>query len=362
MTRDQRTVGIVGLGFGRAHIAAWQAAGCRVVALCRRSLDEARGVADRYGVPEVFAGWEEMLERARPEIVVVATPPRLHRAIAEAALAAGAHVLCEKPLARTAAEARAMREAATRAGRVAMTCFNWRFPAAMARLHAMVEEGFLGRVFHVACRYFVPRWAEEGVAPTWRMDRREAGHGAMGDLGVHLIDLVRWNFGEFARVSAHAGVAYPSRTVPGGGKPADTEDFCAVLGELASGAHVTLTVSRVSRAANEHTLEAYGTRGAVRYRLGREGEAWYRGDLQAASGLGAFAPVSVGTALAGSAGAGDQLEVTGRATIGPLVERFLQGIEKGESPSPSFEDGMRAQAVLDAIAESASRGGWVPVA
>src|SRR5438034_10038630 len=146
MTERAPTVGIIGLGFGRAHIAAFQANGCRVVALCQRDQAGAKAVADRYGVERVFGRWEEMLATAAPEIVVIATPPHLHHAIAVRAFATGAHVLCEKPIAMTRAEAAAMVEAARRAGRVAMTCFNWRFSAAMQELHARVTEGSLGRV------------------------------------------------------------------------------------------------------------------------------------------------------------------------------------------------------------------------
>src|SRR5436309_1392806 len=190
-----------------------------------------------------------MLERAKPELVVIATPPHLHRAIAVRALASGAHVLCEKPLAMTRAEAEAMMDAARRAGRVGMTCFNWRFAAAMQELHSRVTEGALGRVFHLALRWFGSRWADEKAAATWRMDRAQAGHGAMGDMGVHLVDLVRWTFGEFRRVSAHTGIAYPSRSAPGVSRPPDAEDYCTVLGELDSGAQVTLTARRAARGA-----------------------------------------------------------------------------------------------------------------
>ena len=259
MARKKHTVGIVGLGFGRAHIPAFQANGCEVVAVCQRDEGAARKIADRYGVPQVFARWEEMLEKARPDIVVIAAPPALHKTIALAAFERGAHVLCEKPLAMDAEEARAMIDAASRARRVGMTAFNWRFSASMLRFHEMVAAGHVGRPFHLGGRWLGARWADESAASTWRMDRAQAGHGAMGDMGVHLIDLVRWHFGEFARVTAQAGVAYPSRSVPGGGKPADAEDFCTVLGELASGGQVTLSVSRAARGANEASLEAYGS-------------------------------------------------------------------------------------------------------
>lgn len=361
MSQRRYTVGVIGLGFGRAHIPAFQANGCEVIAVCQRDEPSARAVAKRYHVPQVFERWEQLLEQARPDIAVVAAPPALHHTIAVEALAAGAHVLCEKPLAMNADQALAMVEAARRAGRVAMTGFNWRFPAGMQRFRALVEAGHVGRPFEIHARFLVPRWADETLAPTWRMDRAQAGHGVMGDLGVHLVDLVRWNFGEFTRVSAHAGIAHPSRTVPGGGRPADTEDFCAVLGELESGAHVTLGASRVARAMNEHTLEAWGSAGTLRYRLSRDGARWYRGELSAAAGGEALERVTVRSALPREAGEGDPIEVMGKTTVAPLVKRFLAAIPRGESPSPSFEDGARAQAVLDAVLDSAARGGWVAV-
>lgn len=360
MTNSAPTVGIIGLGFGRAHIPAFQASGCRVVALCQRDQTAAKPVANRYGVPQVFARWEEMLERATPEIVVIATPPALHHAIALAALARGAHVLCEKPLAMTVAEAQAMADAAARAGCRAMTSFNWRFTAAMQELHARVADGAVGRVFHLALRWLGARWAAETAAATWRMDRAQAGHGVMGDMGVHLIDLVRWNFGEWRRLTAHAGIAYPSRSAPGLSQPPDAEDYCTVLGELDSGAQVTLTASRVAHGASEHTLEAFGTRGAVSYRVTRENPRWYEGELRVSTG-GGLEPVTPRTRPA-PVGDGDALDVTGSTLIAPLVKHFLDGIRTGATPSPSFADGLRAQAVLDAVLESASNGGWVEVA
>src|SRR5205807_1279997 len=163
------------------------------------------------------------------------------------------HVLCEKPLALTRAEARAMAEAAARADRVAMTGFNWRFPVAMRRFNAMVQEGALGRVFHIHARFLGSRFADEAVAPTWRMDRA--------------------------------------------------------------------------------------------------GARWFDGELRAAQSGGALEAVSVPGGLPAPA-TGDQLEVLGRTTIGPLVQHLLEGIEEGRTPAPSFADGYGAQAVLDAVLES----------
>ena len=357
MASSARTVGIVGLGFGRAHIPAFQAHGCEVVAVCQRDQMAARAVAKRYGVPRVFERWEQMLEQARPDMVVIATPPVLHHEIAVEAFAAGCHVLCEKPLAMNASECRAMIEAAARAQRVGMTGFNWRYTAAMQRFHVLVEAGALGRLFHVNLRWMGSRWADETAPATWRMDRAQAGHGAMGDMGVHAIDIIRWHFGEFAAVSAQAGIAYPSKTVPGVGKATDADDYCDVTARLASGALVAFTVSRAARAMNQQTIEAYGSDGALEYRLDRANPRWWRGELRHAGKEGGFVSVKAPAGLPKSAGEGDAMEVVGKTTIAPLVKRFLAAVRRGRSESPSFEDGMRAQAVLDAVLESIASDG-----
>src|SRR5256714_2322581 len=144
MAKHEYTVGVIGLGFGRSHIPAFQAHGCRVVAVCQRNRAQAQTIAGKYGVSDVYEHWEDLLEKSRPEIVVIATPPHLHKAIALAAFAQGAHVLCEKPVAITASDARDILDAAASSRRTAMTNFNWRSPAAFQRFHEMVEQGFLG--------------------------------------------------------------------------------------------------------------------------------------------------------------------------------------------------------------------------
>jgi predicted dehydrogenase len=361
MTASAPSVGIIGLGYGRAHIPAFQTHGCRVAALCQRDQAGARALADRYGVPAVFERWEDLLRTARPDIVVIATPPHLHHPIALRAFAQGAHVLCEKPLAMSRAEGEAMAEAAERAKRVAMTSFNWRFPAAMQELHARAAEGVLGRVFNVNARWLGGRWAKETDAPTWRMDRAQAGHGSMGDMGVHVVDLVRWTFGEIARVTARAGLAYPERRAPGVDRPADAEDYCAVVGELESGATVSMVTSRAARGVNEHTLEAYGSGGSLAYRFIREGDRWWEGELRATGSGDSLAAVTPRWAPERAAAAGDAMEVVGKVTIGPLVARFLEAIRTGVPSEPSFRDGVRAQAVLDAVLDAAARRDWVEV-
>jgi len=363
MPNKQYTVGIVGLGYGRAHIAGFQAAGCKVVALCQRDTAAAAELAARYGVLQVFADWRAMLATARPDIVVIATPPALHYAIMTEAFAAGSHVVCEKPLALTVDEAHRMIAAAQAARRVAIVGFNWRFSPAMQRMKHLVDTGFLGRVFHVNCRWFNAAWVERGAAPSWRMDRAVAGYGALGDLGVHLIDLVRWLFGDIVRVLASSGAAYPSRTVPGGARAADAEDFSHVVAELRSGATLALTVSRVARGRNEHSLEAYGENGALELRQYRTGAGWQIGELRIAQGTDLLSPVDLPAPTDDAGESGDRLDIIGRATIAPMVRAFVAAIETpGSVPVPSLHDGLQAQAVLEAIAASVANQTWIDIA
>ena len=357
-TSPAPSVAVIGLGFGRAHVPAFQAAGARVVAVCQRDEAAARKVAAAYGVPHVYPLWEQMLAAEHPEIVVVATPPHLHRVITRAASSGGAHILCEKPLATSREDAEAIVADVARAKRIGMTGFNWRFPAAMQRMRALMAEGAVGRVLHVHGRWLGARWADEASPTTWRMDREQAGHGAMGDMGVHMVDLVRWTCGEFARVTAHAGIAYPARPVAGTGRATDAEDYLSLVGELVSGAQVSFLASRAAHGRNEHALEISGTRGALAYHLTRDEPRWYAGRLWLAASGGPFRPVDVEPpAVEGS----DPMDVLGRATITPLAARLLAAI-RGEGPAdPSLADGLRAQLVLEAAREAAARRAWVDV-
>lgn len=356
------TVGIIGLGYGRAHIAGFQAAGIQVLALCQRDTEAAAALARQYGVPHVFGRWQDMLEQARPDIVVIATPPALHLPILAAATAAGCHVVCEKPLATNAAQARAMESAVASSPCSAITSFNWRFAPATQRMKQLVEAGHLGRVFHVNARWFNPAWVDAGTAPTWRMDRTQAGYGALGDLGVHLVDLVQWLFGPVVTVMASSATAHAGRTVPGGERPADAEDFSHVIATLQCGASVAITVSRVARGLNEHSLEVYGELGALAMRQTRAGDAWHLGELRAAQGAALFEPVPIAATQNGVAVSTDRLELIGQATICPMVQQFVAAVESGRPVEPSLRDGASAQAVLDAVLESSRSGNWVSVA
>lgn len=368
MTPERRTLrsrlraGVIGLGYGRAHIPGCQAAGVEVAALCQRNRAQAESLARRYGVPEVFDRWEDLVAEPELDLVVIATPPHLHHAIALRALKSGKHVLCEKPLAMNLREAREMVEEAARASRVAVTGFNWRFTSGMQTLAGLTAEGALGRVFHVSATWLGSRFATPETPPSWRLDRTLAGTGCLGDMGVHLVDLIRWRVGEFVRVAARAGRAYPDR-VTLRGTPADVEDYVTVLGELSTGAQATLKVSRAAHGYTfYHRLQLFGSAGALDYAIARgAGKRWFRGQLRQALPGQPLHPVKLSGSLPKGLDPGDISEVIGGATIAPLIKAMARAIRRGEPVRPSFEDGLRAQAVLDAVIEAARSGTWVEV-
>ncbi len=351
--------GVIGLSYGKVHLAGLQAAGVDVIAICQRDQAAAQGVARHYGIPRIFSEWEALVASPELQLITIAAPPHLHLPIAKRALSLGKHVICEKPLARSLEEARLMARLARHATGRAMTGFNWRFTAGMQELKKLVDSGFLGRFLHATGTWYGQRYAEASAPLSWRNDRDLAGIGTLGDAGVHIIDALRWLGGEFQRVVALAGIAYPHREVRHG-KPVNTEDYCAFLGVLESGVHVTITLSRVARATNLHRLQLFGTEGALSYEFQRDEPGWATGRLLAVRGQGPWEPVPLAAPLPDPAPS-DFSERIGRATFAPLVRILLDGAEKKAEVSPSFEDGLRAQAVTEAVMQSAEEQAWVPV-
>ncbi|MPZ22615.1 MAG: hypothetical protein GEU28_03540 [Dehalococcoidia bacterium] len=362
MTEKKHTVAIVGLGFGKAHIRAFQVNGCEVVAVCQRDGEKARAMAERYGIAQSYDSWEEMIEKTRPEIVSITTPPHNHRAIAERAFEAGAHVLCEKPLTVSADDALAMAEAARISGLIGMTSFNMRFVPAMARFHEMVEGGYIGDHWYGDALFSIPRWVNPETPSSWRMDKQIAGVGALGDVGAHMIDLINWNMGRITRVAAASGIAHKDKKKAGSDRPMDTDDFTAFVGELESGAIIGASLSRVARGLDGgQDMTIHGSKATLHYHLQRQGPLWYMGRLEAGEGP-SLQPVELDVTFPDSAGEGEPLEVQGQTSVASVVKHMLGAIEGGDRhPAPTFEDGARAQAVLDALVEASGTDRWVNV-
>ena len=203
-TKGSLAVGMIGHAFmGAAHSQAWRSAprffdlplDPTMTVVCGRDAQRAEEAAARLGWTESATDWRSVVARDDIDVIDICTPGDSHAEIAVAALAAGKHVICEKPLANTVAEAEEMVEAAARAnadGVRAMVGFTYRRVPAIALARRLVAEGRIGEVHHVRAQY-LQDWIADPEAPlSWRLEKDKAGSGALGDIGAHIIDLTQF--------------------------------------------------------------------------------------------------------------------------------------------------------------------------
>ena len=273
-------VAMIGYAFmGKAHSNAWRnvASYFDVPAFERRVLvgRDPAGVAEaaaRYGWAESATDWREVIARDDIQIVDICAPGFMHAEIAIAALAAGKHVLVEKPLANTLAEAEAMAAAARSAqdnGVQSMIGFNYRRVPALALARELIAEGRLGTVRHVRAAY-LQDWLVDPDSPmTWRLNKETAGSGALGDIASHAIDQVLFLLGEpVTEVSGRLHTFTPQRPGAAGLEDVTVDDAAWATLSLASGAIASVEVSRVATGQkNSLKLEIYGDKGAILFDL-----------------------------------------------------------------------------------------------
>jgi predicted dehydrogenase len=367
MSQERARAGVVGTGWWAEleHLPGLQSRGdVEVTALCGRNAARLAELADRFQVAGRFTDWRDMLARARLDLVVIVTPNGLHHPIALAALDAGAHVVCEKPLALDAGQAREMAARAQASGRHTLTFFTHRALAAAAQAKRLVDQGFLGRPLHVSACYFSASHLKPGKPAAWRMRRAEAGSGVLGDIGSHLVDLVRWWLGDVTRVAGQWQTIQRERA----GGAVDGDEDCSFLAQLACGAQAVFQASKlVAGRGNWQRVELHGDRGSLVYQAEPGVDATWEGRLWAGrpDRIG-LEPVALPAELTAGLDATDPME--GRlAAYRRLTDPFLAAVRAGPGglaarAHPDFADGAAVQAVLDAVAASAERGSWVEVA
>jgi len=350
-------IGIIGAGNAarNIHLPGFRlCADAEVAAVC----DADAGAAKATGVAETVGDYRDLIGRADIEAVVVATPNFLHREIVLAALGAGKHVLCEKPLALNAGEAQEMLHAAEASGKVHMTAFTYRFTPAVQYARRLIERGELGELRTVRAAYLM---ALSGRLLGWRSQKRLAGSGVLADIGSHLVHLAQFLAGDIRTLTA-AQRGFQHDPAP------DVEDWISFLAEFASGACGTLEISRVApgRGADvseEMFIELYGTEGSIVFSLQ---DPW---GLMAALGEEARDPAKP---LRRYEVPPEFLKLTGSPRDVMAHDRrlgyrydqafqFVESVKLRKTRAPSFADGVRCQAVLDAALESAQTRRWVEV-
>ncbi|MFX1820229.1 Gfo/Idh/MocA family oxidoreductase [Pseudarthrobacter sp. CC4] len=365
-------VAMIGYAFmGKAHSNAWRnvASFFDVPAfeqkvLVGRDAAAVSEAAGRYGWAETATDWRTVLERDDIHIIDVCAPGWMHAEIAIAAFEAGKHVLLEKPLANTVAEAEAMTAAAQAArarGVQSMVGFNYRRVPALALAKELIAEGRIGTVRHVRAAYLQDWLADDQAPMTWRLKKETAGSGALGDIASHAIDQVLFLLGD--RVTEVTGRLHtfvnrrPGTSGPAGGLEDVTVDDAAwATLSLASGAVASVEASRVATGRkNSLQLEVYGDKGALRFDLENLNELAFL-DATAPAREQGFRRILVNEPEHPYLKAWwPQGHIIGwEHTFTHEVRDFLLAVSSGTAPSPSFEDGLAVQRILDAVEESAA--------
>jgi predicted dehydrogenase len=354
-------VGIVGVGNNAAthHVPAYRLLpSVEVVACCATSLPHAQAGAKRLGIPKAYADVAMMIRTEGLDAVSICSPNDAHYQNTVDALGAGAHVLCEKPMALDRHQARGMCEAAARADRRTMLAYTYRFVPAAKMAKELIDTGELGDPFAFQATYVSAYLADLGVPverPWKLMDGK--GGGVLGDLGSHLIYLTRWWFGAVTRVSGVKKTLAPERALPDGSRLAvDVDDLCAFAAEFVSGLTASYFVTKYATGrANFQRIEVYGSKGALAYNGERPGE------LEVCLGREAcrarrWSTISVPDRF-GDPGMIGQME----AYRLEQARTFVEGILVRTPVEPTFADGLACQQVLDAVTQAAATPAWVQV-
>ena len=369
-------IGMVGYGFmARAHSNAWANVahffdtGYRpyLKAAAARNLDKLRPFADMWGYDSVEQDWRALIARKDIDAIDICVPNDLHAEIAIAAAKAGKMVLCEKPLARTAAEGAPMVAAVEQAGVPNMVWYNYRRIPAVSLIKQMVDDGRLGKIFHYRAK-FLQDWTispdvPQGGNGTWRLDLDAAGSGVTGDLLAHCLDSAIWINGGISSLTAMTETFVKERmhTETGKVQSVGIDDASAVLTRFANGSLGSFEATRYARGHKAgYTLEINGAKGSL---------AWDLHDLNRLQ----FFDHGVGGAQRGWTDIlvtdGDHpylgkwwvpgLIIGYEHSFTHQVADFLDGLRSGKAAAPTFRDALETNRLCDAIIASGKSGQWV---
>lgn len=357
MTINTVSVGIVGTSWwaDAMHLPALAShPGAKTVAICGRNRDNARKLAHAWGIPQVYSDYKEMIDRAELDAIVIATPNSTHYPIAMKALAKSLHVLCEKPIALSYAQAREMAEAAQARGLKTMAPFTYSFMPTARYLKELIDDGYLGQPYHLNMRYYTG-FARDGDY-RWRFDRKIAGSGVIGDLGSHFLYLAEWYFGEISAISCRLGHTVPRPPVDPAGKPYEVlDDSCMLTLEFASGAlgmiHCTALCYEDSPFGQTHHMEFHGSAGTLYNFIDWDKIQQVKG---ARVGEGMIRELPIPERVWGNARR-DTVHNTYRDIFRSenfMIRGFIDGIIKDRDLQPNFHHGARVQRLLSAALRS----------
>ncbi|WP_017300030.1 Gfo/Idh/MocA family protein [Nodosilinea nodulosa] len=360
MAETPLKVAVVGTGFGqKVHIPGLQAHHrTEVVALYHRDLAKAEAIASAHGIPHACDSVEAIAALPEVEAVTVATPPFLHYSQAKAVLAAGKHLLLEKPTALSGSEADEIAGLARDRNLIVTLDFEFRFVPAWQRLAELLAEGYAGELRFIKVDWTVPGRADPSRAWNW-YSRQDQGGGALGAFASHSFDYITWLFGPIARLCARLDTTIAQRPdlITDALKPVDADDTCRLILDLDDGTPCQVAISSVTYAGRGHWVEVYGDKGTL------------------VLGSDTLTDYVHGFKLWGSQ-AGKPLEelaipprlqfptTYGDGRIAPfvrVVNHWVNNIDRGQATAPSIAEGVRSQHLMDLAHQSNRQNTWVEV-
>lgn len=367
-------IGVIGTGFmGKTHALAWRnvkavlggVSGAvetpELRLLCETPLSRAQVMADQFGFAEATDDWQALVQDPRIDVVSITTPNGLHHPMAMAAIAAGKHVWCEKPMALTLAQAEEMAAAARAKGVTTMLGYNYISNPAFTHAQHLAQSGAIGRLVQFRGWVDEDYQADPDLPWSWRAKLEDAGLGALGDIGTHLVSMAHGLMGPVASLIADMQTIHETRPLPDGtGRGVvENEDAASVILRFANGAQGSMVISRSAWGRKSRLgFELHGTKGMIVFDQERMNE------LQLYQNQGPKAEQGFKTILTGPAhppygefcpAPGHQLGFNDLKVI--ECARLLRGIAGLEQAQPDFEAGLKIERVIHAIAASARAGG-----
>ncbi|MEM8851241.1 MAG: Gfo/Idh/MocA family oxidoreductase [Pseudomonadota bacterium] len=360
-------IGLVGGGYmGKAHAVALAAVGGvfdtalrpRLEMICASSPESGERYRAAYGFARAAAHWRDLVADRAVDAVVIASPQSTHRAIAEAAFAAGKPVFCEKPLGASLQDAKAMVAAAETSGLPNMIGFNYVRTPATRFVHQLLAEDAIGQVTWFRGEHTEDFLADPALPATWRTTDR--ANGTMGDLSPHMINCALASMGPIMEVSANIETVHATRPSRDGPVPVDNDDQAQMMVRFASGAMGHLHFSRIATGRKMgYAYEIHGTLGAIRFDQEDQNAVWlYR--AEGPEKTRGFTKILTGPAHPDYAafcqgpghGTGYQDQI--------IIEQrdFLHAIATGDPVWPTFRDGLAVAHVIDTAFASSEDGRW----
>ena len=378
-------VGMVGYKFmGKAHSHAYKelplafpdAPKPVMKAICGRDRGGVEQAAAQFGWESAVTDWRELIKRDDIDVVDINAPSDAHKEIAIAAAEAGKHVFCEKPLALTLADAREMLQVAERAGVKHMVSFNYRFAPAVQLAKKLVADGRLGDIYHFRA-WFLQDWIIEPDFPlVWRLYKNVAGSGSHGDLGAHLIDLAHFLVGDMTEVVGMSETFIKERPLPSSmtglsakgdasapkGK-VTVDDATLFLARFAGGALGSFEATRFAAGHRcTNAFEINGSKGSIKFDFERMNElqVYFTDDAEDVQGFRRVVATDPSHAYMNAWWPPGHTIGYGQTFTHEIVE-LLSAIAEDRQPVPNFHDGVKCQAVLEAVEKSVAERRWVSV-